>query len=143
MKTIEDWKDDFYPVEADSPEALKSVGTALRHSIRKWSGLDSKTLEKYGLHKESDDNKIYSKDSLSSEFTVDSFSCALCSWCNVDCDTCVGAIANGYYCDQINPHTNVDPFLEFVRYGSTKPMLDWLQEAEDYLGDKSDEKTRQ
>lgn len=70
--SIETWKAEFYPVEADKvPEEL-----AVEHSLRKWRGMTAENLAKHCV--DVDTGFVYEPGRFKGAFEIDSESCALC-----------------------------------------------------------------
>lgn len=82
--SLETWKEEFYPVEANE---VKGAIAATKHSLQKWIGLKEKNLKKHGMLAEGLRIKN-KKDSYEEEgFTVASpSSCALCESFFKDCE---------------------------------------------------------
>ncbi len=77
--SMETWKQEFYPVEANSDEAQARPVT---HSLRKWIGLRQENLNRHGLYLDGIDvyEKEKDRDNLDEEpdLVVGATSCALC-----------------------------------------------------------------
>jgi hypothetical protein len=142
--TIETWKKEFYPVEAeDCPE-----DQAIEHSLLKWQGLSPDNLAKHGLELSPrfagiiEIGKEY--DDANAKFFIGSDSCALCHHFHSDdpdedengdethCLECPLAITRGAACDHLlvdeegEELENESPWHEYAKSRDPKPMILWL-----------------
>lgn len=116
----ETWRDEFYPCNASSEEALQAPA---KHSLRKWIGFRKANLDK---HKLSD-----------IPMEIDASTCALCQKYEVAEDTCdncpLCVVRGGYPCDEQTPreqeHPTECPYVQFTLYDDPEPMIQWLEKA--------------
>lgn len=89
--SLQTWKEEFYPTEADSPEAQASP---IEHSLRKWKGLTKENLDKHGLKKAVNTNYVHDSNV---GININGDSCSLCvnctkkkdiDWEFLDCQSC-------------------------------------------------------
>lgn len=128
--SIETWKKEFYPVEAN--EVNKK--DAIQHSLTKWLGLTKKNLEKHGLR--SHCSCLLAKEPCSYKvlFVVDDCSCALCHYYNMDEDTDVKPCKN---CPLVKNHfvssngcgrgDEDDIYCQFSEIDNPLPMIKALK----------------
>lgn len=114
--TIETWKQEFYPTEADST----SKETAIAHSLRKWVGLRPENLTKHGIT----NYDLYTIQYKNERFDINGQSCALCShffsrdWC-VNCPLHKHL---GQDCDDENM-----PYSIYIASRDPEPMITALE----------------
>lgn len=72
--SLKTWKEEFYPTEASSPEALASP---IEHSLRKWKGLTEENLSKHDVWR--DKKAALIRDDDNKFLVIDSESCSLCA----------------------------------------------------------------
>lgn len=133
--SLESWKREFYPVEANQV----SKEEAVEHSIRKWRGLTKTALKKHNLAKNNHDAAIRSLKNLFADLRINTSTCALCAhYFNKDEDTiaCVRCplylVRERIRCDCFDPvpdSAEDDPYHAFTRTGNPRPMLKWLRRA--------------
>lgn len=127
--SLASWKAEFYPVDANSKEALKHPA---RHSIRKWTGLSRDNLRKHGLRKV---GQFIIQDGNGSVFEIDDDTCALCQHDvrhtkNHLCDSCPLYEVRGHVpCGRAMSDEEESPYRTFGRTGRVLPMLKWLRKA--------------
>lgn len=129
--SLESWKAEFYPVEADHVPKEEAIA----HSLRKWEGLRPANLRKHGVV------KIYNYGGLLDEqyptavgFSVDSDSCALCvlyADTNCNCGSCPVACSRGNTpCDECIEDEKCSPYESFRRESNPEPMIQALEGAQ-------------
>ena len=117
--SIESWKAEFYPVEADKCPKENVVA----HSIRKWEGLYADNLKKHGLEVDSD----YIEDCLYDRFYIDSSSCALCQT-HFTCGDCpLYKVRGDVSCDNRSKREVRSPFKTWTELNRADHMLRWLK----------------
>lgn len=134
------WLRRFYPKAATYLNVTdKSWLMAVRHSIRKWQGLNRSTLADYGLQK-SDDliQDMWGNVVLN----IDGESCALCVKSRPDgCDICPVCLMRDTACDDTSVSADVSSeYHEWVDRGHTEPMLKLLRKVERWLKTKKGRK---
>lgn len=117
--SIETWKAEFYPVEADKvPEEL-----AVEHSLRKWRGLTKENLARHELTV--DEGTLFDSDD---EFEVDADSCSLCSvHLESTCGTCPLCEHLGKPCYGDDESYKSSPFGIFMGKNDPLPMIAALE----------------
>jgi hypothetical protein len=127
--SLKSWKEEFYSIAAD--EVADNDLDAVRHSIKKWTGLLPYNLEKHEVALDEDFDIIYYKDSDAERFTIDSVTCALCNK-YYPCDDCPLFLYLGYRCDYDHSGTT-GPYQRFKTNGNPQDMIDALTEIEKSL----------
>lgn len=127
--SMQTWKAEFYP-EAAGNYILPELDdlAAVRHSIKKWEGLQPDNMRGYAMHW-SGGQSISDGDET---FYVDGSSCALCQRYAESCKPCpLSEVRGGRSCSV----TRVDEALSPWSLRDTQPqvMLMWLKRAEEYL----------
>lgn len=74
--SLDTWKQEHYPVEADDASLKDNPLASTRHSLIKWYGLRDKVLYKHGLKARS--GMLFDPNSKA-RFDIDSDTCALCA----------------------------------------------------------------
>jgi hypothetical protein len=142
--SLETWKAEFYPIEADQCP----IDQAVAHSLLKWQGLTAENLAKHGVERHANSSRIGSGDAF---LWIGSDSCALCHHFHTDdpeedeygdesyCRECpLANIRGGFACDNRRfdePGEFLEaesPWHEFA--GDNKdpqPMIFWLTQAEE------------
>lgn len=115
--SLETWMIEFYPVKAR--EAAISEIAALKHSIRKWTGLSPANLRKHGVKKWGDENITGDGDFT---FQVSDRTCALCHR-HIDCVGCSlrAELNERCYGDEEGPYG------QFIYNNKIRPMLNALR----------------
>lgn len=117
--SIESWKQEFYPVEADSE---MSEQEAILHSIKKWEGLTEENLNKHAVCVN------YFKDlhdEFGGAFDIDSSTCALCAkFLSNDCQDCPLYKKQGFICGEGD---ETDGYLAWARDADPSIMLENLR----------------
>jgi hypothetical protein len=135
--TLQSWKDEFYPVDADcvAPE------DAIAHSLQKWTGLLRENLEKHdcsiGLYESVTDHSFLCsgvKDRYGLVLEISSDSCALCSlyfWGRQEHEhtECPLYGVHGVNCDDVTSRKGLSPWYMWVYEGNPRPMIALLREA--------------
>jgi len=109
--SLASWKKEFYRIPAN----MVSKRYALRHSIKKWTGLLSKNRRKhkvilqYGILRDEDNN----------ELEINCISCALCVHSSNTCKNCIILKTTKNNCDMA--------FASFCKYNNTIPMINLLK----------------
>ncbi|AWP23473.1 hypothetical protein C4901_09125 [Acidiferrobacter sp. SPIII_3] len=124
--SLKTWKQEFYPVPANSPEALATLRAAVEHSLRKWRGLRLKALLKHDVCL-SDKLTVGRRRVCGQDgrLAIDSGSCALCWSADVSCDSCLLARVSGFPCDA----EGEGPWRAFYRDDDPEPMIALLEKA--------------
>lgn len=118
------WKKEFYPSEASTIQT--SLG-AVKHSIRKWTGLLPENLKKHGVVRAEFCNLKTEDDDSDTRFTIASETCALCCIAPDDCVGCPLEIALGHAC---SGHAGGGrPYQKWYWENKPRPMLDGLKKA--------------
>lgn len=128
--TIKTWKEEFYPIAADSDEAKESDRSALLHSIHKWQGLEEENLKKHNI----------TAKRLNAYFDIDSETCALCQRSEYSWDTCEDCVlrkSRGGRCDVKIPGESISPYDAWICDLDPAPMIALLEYAFEYLGDRN------
>lgn len=131
--SIETWKLEFYPVPADvfTPvERRRLLLQAIEHSIRKWTGLLPRNLQKHNVAVKN--GLVVNTNGCSGSIEISSKTCALCKRYN-SCTKCPLYKSLGTYCDN-GAHS---PYRKFTLGDDPKPMIKALKKAL-----KAHEKTR-
>jgi hypothetical protein len=122
--SLETWKQEFYPVEAET--ATGSELEATLHSLRKWLGLRKSNLTKHGLIAMHNSGYII-ESSDNHEFGIDRISCALCKRHigpdGLGCTPCV-LFQIGSACG-----TKESPYQVWGATGDVRPMIAALRRA--------------
>lgn len=131
--SLQSWKEEFYPVEAQyaSPEE------AVAHSLRKWEGLRPENLQKHGLVQNG--KHLEEVDSEDEEYFISGDSCALCHhYAEDECNCCPLFKARGdVACDSFNIEEcgsdGEHPFGAGVNRANPnpEPMIMWLKKAQE------------
>jgi len=142
--SLQTWKAEFYPVEADQCP----IDQAVAHSLLKWKGLTAENLAKHGVERWPDSNNIGAEDDT---LWIGSESCALCHHFHTDdpqenehgdetfCLECPLAIArDGFACDN-HRHNEAGEYIEsespwhaFTHENrDPQPMIFWLTQAQE------------
>ena len=128
--SLKTWKKEFYPVEADSPEAQASTRAAIEHSLRKWRGLRPEALLKHEVRLVG----LYNAevvDDCSSQF-INGRSCALCIQfddASGNCDGCPIFKVSGVACDPAKNSDEVSAWEVYVHDADPEPMIAQLEKA--------------
>jgi hypothetical protein len=123
--SLESWKEDFYPVEAnDVPPGKPSI----EHSLVKWVGLREENLNKHNIIFDDDDGNIGGDGDGS--LSISGESCALC--CNYLADGCRGCplfiSLGGRVCDDSGKAKD-SPFGRYFEEHTPEPMIQALELA--------------
>lgn len=132
--SLKTWKEEFYPVDARSPEAQADP---VAHSLRKWEGLRPEAMAKHGVrrcltHSITDDNYF--------PMPVDAVSCALCQRGNPSrnkkppckCDTCPLALSRGgTACDKARDNETLSPWESWELDANPEPMIAALKRCQE------------
>lgn len=132
------WKEQYYGEDAKDA-AERGTLEALRHSIKKWSGLTPEALAEHGVRIRGHalfDPTVVAKDyppvpdlDSNDTFVVDTTTCALCVLhLRNCCKTCPLFKLRGVQCDDVCGG-ETSPYGQFIIYGNTSPMLNLLWEA--------------
>ena len=132
--SLETWKKEFYPVEADSLEAQASTRTAIEHSLRKWRGLRPEALLKHEVRLEGPYNKEVVDDCADAEngprFLLGNQSCALCLYItDYTCEACPIFNVSGAACDPAENSDEVTAWEVYVHDADPEPMIAQLEKA--------------
>ena len=123
--SIETWKAEFYPVEADKvPEEL-----AVEHSLRKWRGL---TKENLARHELTADGGVLTDSSGCDLFEVYASSCSLCQVylrkdLNQRCGACPLFEHLGKPCYEEDTGDALSAFDAFIEHDDPLPMIAALE----------------
>jgi len=112
--SITTWKKEFY---GSLKEASKSDVKALKHGIRKWTGLLPKNLEKHGVFRE----EYYFITDTVNTFEIDMTTCALCER-HFHVKECSKCPINDCCCDG-------GPYIKWDEEGNPRPMIRVLKKA--------------
>jgi hypothetical protein len=136
--SLETWKKEFYPTDAEESGALE----ATLHSLRKWEGLTKRQLAKHKLRKVKEDFRVpeicEEAGVADGEFTIGYDTCSLC----LSFDGCEGCplveVNSGFTCDGENfknPQDSYDKsaYQAWVDGGDARPMLTLLRKAKRML----------
>ena len=132
--SIETWKHEFYRVEAYKVSVLSNM-EMLRHSIKKWEGLQPENLARHEL-KATRGGDLYSlgdAHAASPLFNVSSTTCALCEGYKpgkFGCGSCpLSNVRGNVACDGTMKEERFSPFRIWIVRSNPMPMLQWLREA--------------
>lgn len=134
--SLKTWKEEFYPVDAESV----SEEDALDHSLRKWIGLKPENLKKHGVFKVSGWRSIVDKNDEYDSMLIDGVSCSLCKFYLGDevdsqCESCpLTAQRGGRACDESTEpgsYFNDSPYANFTERDDPQAMIDLIQGAID------------
>lgn len=115
---IEDWKAEFYPVDADEfKDSIDYVG-AIKHSLKKWRGLTKENLVKYSVETIKGDSGIV--DAEGTRIGIDSTTCALCCL-DIGCVLCPIYTATNGDCS--------DEYSAWSRRKDPSPMISLLEDV--------------
>jgi hypothetical protein len=126
------WKHKYYQTPAFS---IKTERGAIKHSLRKWVGLRSVNLKKYGVFKNPLSCYIVSEDK---SFGITFSTCALCClFYHSKYDSALGPCVlcplhriRGYPCDVVSQDENISPYYNFTSSNNNpEPMIALLKEA--------------
>lgn len=114
--SIETWKEEFYPVRADSNKAQRSWMSAVKHSLQKWKGLRAENLKRHGVY--------------SPPIDVYAGTCSLCQksykyYGSLKCEACPLFRHLGRSCDD-----SESPFITFLYDGGVEPMIKALEKTQ-------------
>lgn len=127
------WKKEFYPVEADSPEAQASARAAIEHSLRKWRGLRPEALLKHEVRLEGPHHKeVVDAGRADERQGISSRSCALCvrfDDAGGNCDGCPIVKVSGMACDHAENIDEVTAWEVYVHDADPEPMIAQLEKA--------------
>lgn len=139
--SIESWKAEFYPVDADTAAHVGASQLELiRHSLRKWRGLQPDELQKHGVRACGNNRRIAAdpSDLEKDSFRASGETCALCAYHHrrsfSTCVPCPLSIARGGVpCDegQGTPSEMTSPWDVWITAGDPAPMIMWLTKAEE------------
>lgn len=144
--SLQSWKKEFYPVEAEDVAAATDSGdlVLLNHSLQKWIGLRDENMIKHNVYKGC---SVTIYDSENYEFEVNSKTCALCHihYRFVDgegsaCKTCPLFKVRGSRCDILTDEEEVEnefgtgaiitsPWDSYVDNEDPEPMIKLIEEA--------------
>lgn len=128
--SLETWMKQFYPVHANGVEEED----AIKHSLKKWTGLRATNLEKHGLTHPPQSAEIYDSEGNSLNMTCST--CALCAYYldhrsygyDENCTKCpLFKVLNNNACD--SAELGGGPYSEWVRRGNAEPMIKALRKA--------------
>ena len=134
--SLESWKEEFYPVDAEEV----GVEDAIWHSLNKW--IKPENLAKHGLEM-ADPAKTWSTiwqiDDHSQRMNVSGDECALCACYHGDednddepCLNCPLAITRGGVpCDDSQEDEEHSPWKEWSSYRNPQPMIFWLTKTKE------------
>jgi len=112
--SLASWKREFYR----TPAKKCSKRYALRHSLKKWTGLLRRNLRKHSI-------KLYGgyflEDKDYNEFYINADTCALCVHYHDDCDKCPLGKYSGS-CDTIE-----SPYNKFNKHNKVLPMINAIK----------------
>ena len=122
--SLKTWKEEFYPVDAGSPEAQVSTRAAVEHSLRKWRGLRPEALLKHEVRLEGPYNKevVGYVDCRRESQVISGFSCALCL--KFHCDDCPLVGVSGLACDDKGSAWDA-----YIGQAEPEPMIAQLEQA--------------
>jgi hypothetical protein len=122
--SLKTWKKEFYPVDAGR---RMSRATALRHSLRKWRGLQRKNLKRHR------GKSIWNYDLgfVDGNFEISWRSCALCTlYYNEGCRECpLSEVREGVNCDATLVEESRSPYRSFNVDGDPHPMIRLIRKA--------------
>ena len=154
--SVETWKKEFYPVEAETL-AKSTALKATEHSLQKWLGLRKKNLKKHDMIV-GGWGDIYSdpgKNSDTASFSIDAESCALCVKFeekdhigenkSESCKTCpLCRVRGGVSCDTCDSGRKGEydsPWWSWCgEKKNPEPMIRWLRRAKKMLETESAER---
>lgn len=124
------WKKEFY---GPMVKAAGSLDTALEHSLKKWTGLLPKNLEKHKVEVVEWGDLFYKGQ----YFGIDYDTCAVCQfykWSNPDdwedCPRCILAqVRQGRSCCTPTAQFGVSPYDAWIDKTNPKPMIKLLEKA--------------
>lgn len=136
--SLETWKKEFYPVEAD--KATGSDLKALQHALKKWKGLTKKNLQKHNIHRPAlSYTLVNDEDKNKDEWIIETFdiadeSCALCHrhlYGGRDCRKCPLATPQALALNGIGCRGTYNQF----RRGRATPMIKHIESTLKRLGE--------
>ena len=131
--SLKTWKKEFYPVEANSPEAQASTRAAIEHSLRKWRGLRPEALLKHEVRLEGPHHKeVVDAGRADERQGISSRSCALCfrfDDADGNCDGCPIVKVSGRACDPGKDSDEVSAWEVYVHDADPEPMIAQLEKA--------------
>lgn len=111
--SLETWKEEFYPIDAE----YVSEEDAVEHSLRKWIGLRAGNLAKHNLDHHG--KRIF--DTNGAYIWISESSCALCiHYINEMCDNCPLAALLGHPCDY-DDYDIDSPYIAFLNEADPEP----------------------
>ena len=132
--SLETWKSEFYPIDADKVEAEDAIS----HSLNKWIGLQPENLAKHDVRASLYDGITDGSDRM----YVGGDACALCfhhydqDWCDDDdedadpCGECPLKMARGGVpCDKVREDEVRSPWSEWNNDKKPGLMIHWLEET--------------
>lgn len=148
--SLETWKAEFYPVDADKV----SEADALDHSLRKWIGLKSENLKKHdvvphdGSGTLNDSCTLYDAQDRTLTFFVNYRSCALCHHYTQEeagdpCATCpISLSRDGISCDNSTEmEFGLSPYAVWTYVHTPHQMIEVLIEAKKYVNQGNQNET--
>jgi len=120
--SLNTWRKEFYKIGANRVENLKD---ALKHSIRKWTGLLPENMSKHNITRGKD--KIWHTPYINDNnlsMDIDSISCALCNLCP-DCQDCPIYIVTNKTCDETD-----SPYMKYLHGSDARAMLALLKKVQ-------------
>jgi hypothetical protein len=123
--SLKTWKEEFYPIPADSSRATKTEISALRHGIRKWKGLTRENLRKHGIKSFNFysifGNEVFIRETGNPErLYIRANSCALCQRHDAE---------NRVSCRECSAYRCTDPYIAFINHRNPEKMIKWLKEC--------------
>lgn len=139
-KGYESWRKIYYPIEA-SEAAKGSMLDAVKHSLKKWTGLTKANLKKYGLRNA---YGLIGTKYQPYEFWADDDTCSLCNkYLHKDgnCRKCpLYIVRDGVQCDSQMDAEKESPYGLFIAKGKPTQMIKWLRKAKKYAEEEGEKK---
>lgn len=151
MKTLQDWMNEYYPIDARTfvanlPEGMTKVEkdiALIKHALRKWKGAEEEALKEYRL--------VFRGAAIRSEeitFAFDTETCTLCvKYFDTDNETCAECplnIARKARCDRYSAALDTAPpyYAAAMWESNPLPMIQFLEEVLADLEHQHEEMTR-
>lgn len=152
MKTLQDWLNEYYPIDARTfvanlPEGMTKVEkdiALIKHALKKWKGAEEEALKEYDLEFRFG---AIREDDGEDTFEFNSVTCTLCvKYFDNDNDTCEECplnIARNARCDLPSPNSGREsPYSRAILNKDPTSMIRLLEEVLADLEHQHEEMTR-